>query len=155
MTLTKTEEKMNYLRIGFIGCGKHAKANIYPSVKLLNLEIAAVCARHLERAEYTARQFQARKAYDDYHKMLSEENLDAIFVITSGDQHPRIVEDCVYAGVHVFVEKPLGWNEAEAQKVADVSKETNKNVMLGFMNRFAPSYLLTKEIMDMTKSLAR
>jgi predicted dehydrogenase len=139
---------MNNLRIGFIGCGKHAKANIYPSVKLLNKDITAVCARHMENAQATADRFHAKNAYDDYQKMLESENLDVVFVITSGDQHAGIVIDCLKAGSHVFVEKPLGWTSEEAREVAKISKETKKHVMVGFMKRFAPSYLEMKRIIS-------
>jgi predicted dehydrogenase len=139
---------MNNLKVGFIGCGKHAKANIYPSVKILNKEITAVCARHIENAQATANQFHAKNAYDNYKKMLENENLDVVFVITSGDQHAEIVIDCLKAGAHVFVEKPLGWTTAEAKKVAEIAKKTKKNVMVGFMKRFAPSYLEMKRIIN-------
>lgn len=137
---------MSQLKIGFVGCGKHAKLNIYPSVKLLGYDIQSVSARHLDRAEATATQFHAKKAYENYQKLL-EESLDVVFVITSGDQHAKIVTDCLQAGAHVFVEKPLGWNATEAQHIADVAQKVQKHVMVGFMKRFAPSYLQLKKIM--------
>lgn len=143
---------MNKLKIGFIGCGKHAKANIYPSVKLLGKNIAAVCARHIENAQATADHFHAKHAYDDYNKMLEIENLDVVFVITSGDQHASIVIDCLRSGSHVFVEKPLGWTTEEAREVAKISKKTKKHVMVGFMKRFAPSYLEMKRIISDTQN---
>lgn len=138
---------MREIKIGFIGCGKHATTNIYPSVNLLGYPIACVCAKHIDHAEATAKKFQAARAYDNYHTMLTKEKLDAIFVITQGEHHAEIVKDCLNAGIHVFVEKPLGLNEKEAAGVAAVSKETGKHVMVGFMKRFAPSYTEIKRVM--------
>ncbi|MFZ1721976.1 MAG: Gfo/Idh/MocA family oxidoreductase [Microgenomates group bacterium] len=141
---------MQKLKIGFIGCGKHAKANIYPSVLLLGYDITAVCARHLENAQTTADRFHAKSAYDDYRAMLKTEQLDVVFVITSGDQHVDIVIECLKSGAHVFVEKPLGWTTKEAREVAKISEQTKKHVMVGFMKRFAPSYLEMKRIISDT-----
>ncbi len=143
---------MRDLKIGFIGCGRHASANIYPSVKLLGMEIACVCARHQDRAEACAKLWHARRAYDSYQDMLEKEQLDAVFVITSGDQHPAIVKDCLLAGTNVFVEKPFGWDESEARAVADVSREVGRHVMVGFMKRFAPAYVKAKRIIDDAQS---
>jgi UDP-N-acetylglucosamine 3-dehydrogenase len=100
---------MNDVRIGIIGAGKHARANIFPSLKLLQQPVACVCSQHLDRAESAAREFQAGRPYSNYSEILEKEKLDAVIVAT-GIEHARIVEDCLKAGLHVFVEKPLGLN---------------------------------------------
>jgi predicted dehydrogenase len=48
----------------------------------------------------------------------------------------------------VFVEKPLGMNESEAAEVAELSSKKRKQVMVGFMKHFAPSYCILREIMN-------
>ena len=139
---------MSNIKIGFIGCGKHARANIYPSLRLVGEQIACVAARHLDHAQAVANEYQIPKVYDNYQAMLTKERPNAVFVITGGDQHAKIVEDCLSSGSHVFVEKPLGLNQVEARKIAEVSRRTKKIVMVGFMKRFAPSYLTIKQISE-------
>ena len=70
---------MEALRIGMIGCGVHAIANIDSTLHYLGPPIAAVAARHLDRAQVAAERFGAPHAYDNYHHMLAKEKLDAIF----------------------------------------------------------------------------
>jgi predicted dehydrogenase len=65
---------MEIIRIGVIGAGKHARANIFPSLKLLQQPVACVCSQHLDRAESAAREFQAGRAYRDYSEMIEKEN---------------------------------------------------------------------------------
>lgn len=137
---------MDQPRVGFIGCGRHAQANIYPATKLAGAKIVAVCARHLDRAEATAKEFHAERAYDSYLEMLRREKLDAVFVITDERQQARIVTEVLQAGFHVFVEKPLGLNEREAGAVADLAVRAGKFVMVGFMKRFAPAYVQMRQI---------
>lgn len=143
---------MDQLRVGFVGCGRHARANIYPAVTLAGARIVAVCARHLERAQATAREFHAERAYDSSPEMLRKEEVDAVFVTTEERQQARIAAEVLEAGFHVFVEKPLGLNEAEAARVADLAAETGRVAMVGFMKRFAPAYIQMREISQQATS---
>lgn len=140
------KKQIKDLKIGVIGCGKHSSVNIYPSLKILGAEIRSICTRHIDTAREAVSKFNAKVAYDNYKEMLEKEDLDIVFVITSGDQHFRIVSDCLKAGKHVFVEKPLGWNKEEAIKIERLSKKVRKMVMVAFMKRFAPSYSKVKEL---------
>ena len=142
---------MNTLRIGMIGCGVHAIANIYSTLHYLGQPIQAVAARHMNRARAAADRFGAPNAYDNYHDMLANEHLDAVFVVTDQYSQAAITMDCLRAGVNVFVEKPLGMSVEEAQQVADLERETGLKVMVGFMKRFSPSYVKLKEIMHQSE----
>lgn len=143
------------LKIAMIGSGVHARANIYATLRLLQVPIQAVSTRHLEKAQATAAEFGAKGAYEDYRKMLDAEKPDLVFVVTDMYSQAAITEDCLEAGAHVFVEKPLGMNAAEAAKIADVSARVGRHVMVGFMKRFAPSYMIQKEIMNNTAEFGR
>lgn len=142
---------MEALRIGMIGCGVHAIANIYSTLHHLGQPIQAVAARHMDRARAAAERFGAPHVYDDYHRMLAEEELDAVFVVTDQTSQAPIAMDCLRAGVDVFVEKPLGMSVEEAQQVADVEKSTGRKVMVGFMKRFSPAYVKLREIIRKTE----
>ena len=132
--------------LGCIGAGRHATANIYPSLQLLGANIQSIATQHKESAEAAKHRYHAQFAYDDYRTMLKKETLDAVVVVTTGDRHAGIVKDCLAAGLPVFVEKPLGWNGSEAREVADLSQKTGKPVMVGYMKRFAPAYARMHEL---------
>jgi len=138
----------NELKIGFIGGGVHAKANILSALRLLSVPVQSISTRHLEKAQAIASEYGIKHAYDDYRVMLEKENLDVAFVITNRVSQAVITKDCLDASLSVFVEKPLGMNETEAAEVAEFSAKTGKQVMVGFMKRFAPSYNILKGIMD-------
>src|SRR3989338_2127223 len=99
---------MNDLKLGFIGCGRHAQTCLYPSLAALGIRLKSVCALHLNHAQEVAKKYVIPHAYDDYKIMLQKEHLDAVFIAVSGEQHVQIVLDCLEARVHVFVEKPVG-----------------------------------------------
>lgn len=137
---------MDQLRVGFVGCGRHARANLYPAALLAGVKIVAVAARHLDHAQAAAAEFRAERAYDDHREMLKKETLDAVFVAVEERQQARIVTDALQAGHHLFVEKPLGLTEREAAAAAELAAKAGRTVMVGFMKRFAPAFLQMRAI---------
>jgi len=136
------------LRLAFIGCGRHATANLYPAVHLAGARIAAVCAQHLERAQAAAHTFRADRAYDNITEMLRREEVDAVFVSVPEREQADAVAEVLRAGRHVFVEKPLGLNEREAAEIAALAERAGVFVMVGFMKRFAPAYVEMRRLMQ-------
>ena len=80
------EEK---IRVGYLGCGGHSYRNVYPCFQYAPTDLMAVCDLNEERARHYARQFGARRHFTDYQEMLSECELDAVFVVTGYDKRDR------------------------------------------------------------------
>ncbi|MBI2464668.1 Gfo/Idh/MocA family oxidoreductase [Candidatus Shapirobacteria bacterium] len=139
---------MNNLKIGFIGYGRHAQANLYPSIRHLGYKISAVATTHQESATKCGDDYSISHCYTNHLDMLKKELLDVVFICTKPEQQVQLVKDSLNAGVHVFVEKNLGFSSAEAEEIKVLSDKVGKKVMVGFMKRFAPVYLKLKEIID-------
>jgi predicted dehydrogenase len=137
---------MGDLRIGFIGCGTHANNAIYPSLRYGPFELVCTCAAHIESAERTARAYGALSWYDDYQKMLDEEELDACMVVLPPGLYREVITACLEHGLPVFSEKPGAENIEDAEAIMAASERTGKPVMVGFMKRFAPAYSRAREI---------
>lgn len=133
------------LRLGFIGGGRHATANLYPSIALAGGRVLSVATRHAEGAAAVAARFGAERSHASYRTMLAEDALDAVFVSVDPADHAEVAQACLEARVDVFVEKPLGLTAAEATHVADVADAVGRLAMVAFMKRFAPSYVLARE----------
>ena len=133
--------------IGFIGTGRHAFQNIYPSLRYAPINLKAVCAKSLEEAR-EARIFGAEHFYDNYKEMFEKEKLDAVFIAVSRKMHKQICIDAMNAGLHVFVEKAPADNLEEVEESIETNKKTGKILMVGFQKRFAPGYVKIKEKID-------
>jgi len=145
---------MDDTRIGIIGAGVHMKANIAPSLFRLGRTITAVATEHPETAEAAAHQLHAQKHFGDYRKML-EAPTEVVFVATRGEDHARIVSDCLAAGKHVFVDKPLGLTEPQATRIAEEAGKAKRKVAVGFMKRYAPAYKRLKELTSNSRELGK
>jgi myo-inositol 2-dehydrogenase/D-chiro-inositol 1-dehydrogenase len=136
------------LRVGFIGCGRHATKMLYPSLHLARLELAAVCDVDEVKAQRNARWFGAERVYTDHRRMLEGESLEAVLICTSTATHTPLALDCLERGLPVFVEKPPALNVVEAERLRERSEALGVPVMVGTMKRHSLIYRRMKEIVS-------
>jgi len=148
--LLETDDR---IRAGFIGCGSHSFRNIYPTFQFAGVNLIATCDHHADKAAAYASQFGAERSYTDYREMLAREQLDAVFIVTNYDtdgtpRFMRLAQDCMKAGVHVWVEKPPSASVREVEETITVSRTTGKFTLVGFKKCFFPAIEKVKEITE-------
>jgi myo-inositol 2-dehydrogenase/D-chiro-inositol 1-dehydrogenase len=139
---------MERVRVGFIGCGRHATKMLYPGLRMAGLELVAVCDLDEARAQRSARWFGAERAYTNHRAMLDDERLDAVMICTGPTTHARLISDAADRGLPVFVEKPPALTLAEAEAVRQHCALSAAPVMVGFMKRYALIYQKLKQIIN-------
>ena len=66
---------------------------------------------------------------------------DLVVIATYSDAHAPQAIAAMEAGAHVFVEKPLAPNVADAQAVVDKAHETGRKLIVGYILRHHPSWM--------------
>lgn len=66
---------------------------------------------------------------------------DLVVIATYSDSHADLAIRAMRAGAHVFVEKPLATNVADAERVVAIARETGKKLVVGYILRHHPSWL--------------
>jgi predicted dehydrogenase len=85
-------------------------------------------------------------AYEDFRVMLEKEKaIDAVLIATPDHLHAYISILSMKAGKHVYCEKPLTHNIAEARLVAKVAKETGVATQMGNQGRSGEGHRQTAE----------
>ena len=105
---------MKSLRIGIVGCGKIADGHAEVVKHLPGAKLAAVCDREPLLAEQLAVRYGVPAWYGDLAQMLERERLDVVHITTPPGVHLPITRQCVAAGAHVFLEKPLALTARES-----------------------------------------
>lgn len=137
------------LSVGIIGAGGIANNVHIPCLlEMDNVRIEAVCDIIEARAESVAQKFNIPNWYTNYHRMVSDIDFDAVFILVTPDQTFRITYDCLNYGLDIFVEKPLGITSFQAQTLADKARETGSIVQVGFNRRYIP---LVREVLRAIK----
>ena len=152
-TIDYSFEAPKRLRAGFVGCGGHSYRNIYPTFRYAPVDLVAVADVIGERAEAYQHEFGAERAYTDYRRMLEQEDLDCVFVVTNYDEQGRprfsqIAIDAMKAGCHAWIEKPPAASLAEVEAMMATSRETGRFVQVGYKKMFVPTYEKAKEITE-------
>lgn len=89
------------------------------------------------------------KLYDDYQKMLRNEDLDAVLIATPPHLHAPMIEASLERNLSIFVEKPFTLDALEARRFADRSR-TQKTAFhqVGYVYRYADVFLKLKELLQ-------
>ena len=85
------------------------------------------------------RKFGFAAASTDVDAVLTDQAIDAVFVVTRHSSHAELTCRALEAGKAVFVEKPLALSGEEVERIlATVDGTGNDRLMVGFNRRFAP-----------------
>jgi predicted dehydrogenase len=83
------------------------------------------------------------RAVSDYRAALAR--VDAVDIVTSADTHYAIARECLAAGRHCFVEKPLARTADEARGLEAAGRDAGRLVQVGHIFRFHPVTTTVRE----------
>jgi len=107
--------------------------------KLPQVEVVAICARHLDNAQSRAAEFNIPAAYDDVAAMLDSEKPDVLDIATPPAVHRAQAMMAADRGIDILCQKPMTPDLAESEGlVADVGDCVRFMVHENW--RFRPQY---------------
>jgi predicted dehydrogenase len=114
------------IRLGLVGAsvgGTWSARSHLPAVQASpNVELTAVCTTKADNAEAARQAFGARLAFDDYRKMVSSPDIDAVAVVVRVPSHYAPTRAALEAGKHVYCEWPLARTTSEAEELSALAK---------------------------------
>lgn len=124
------------LRVGVIGVGHLGAIH----TKLWNgvdgAQLMGVYDASAERAREVA-EACGTHAYADLDEMLGE--VEAVTIAASTSYHFEIAKECLAAGVHCFIEKPITSTYEQALELIRIAEENDLLVQVGHVERFNPA----------------
>ena len=126
------------LRWGFLGAGGIADV-IAADFKVAGLQIQAVGTRNIAGANAFAERFNVPNRHEGYDALVSDPEVDIIYISTIQPLHAEHALLAIAAGKHVLVEKPFALNAAQAKRVRDAARAKGVFVMEAMWTRFLPS----------------
>lgn len=142
--------------LGFIGAGNYASRMLIPAFKTAGAQFHTIVTAggvngviHGEKAGFA-------QASTDVEALLSEPTINAVAVVTRHNSHAHFVTQCLQAGKHVFVEKPLAIDNQGLQAVqlayaSAQEKQLGLQLMVGFNRRFSPQVQKIKSLLNSVK----
>jgi len=110
------------ISIAIIGCGFVADYYLITLKKYPELKVAGVYDLDSARSELFAKNY-AVNVYESFQAVLDDSQVDIVVNLTNPDSHFEINLTSLQAGKHVYSEKPLAMELAEAEKLVELAEE--------------------------------
>ena len=137
------------VRWGIIGCGDVCEAKSGPGFqKAKHSALSAVMRRDAAKAEDFAARHGVPRWYSDAQSLISDPEVDAVYVATPPDGHARYALMAARAGKPVYVEKPMARESAECRAMIEGCREAGVPLFVAYYRRALPRFLKAKEILD-------
>lgn len=125
------------VRIAQIGCGHWGK-NLARNFAELGA-LAAIADDHPETAARIAGEHKVpARSFAD---ILADPAIAGISLATPAAMHGRMALEALAAGKHVFIEKPLALDPAEAETVVEAAERAGLVLMVGHLLQYHPQFI--------------
>ena len=135
------------MNIGFIGAGRIANTLAATMARMEDVNLYAVAARDLDRAQAFAAQYGFDKAYGSYEEMLRDPHVELVYIATPHSHHAEHMKLCIAHGKNVLCEKAFTLNAAQARQIAAQARERGVYVAEAIWTRYMPSRAMIDEVL--------
>ncbi|MBU24977.1 MAG: oxidoreductase [Gammaproteobacteria bacterium] len=132
---------MSKVRIGVAGAnGAFGSKHLDALAQIDEVEILAVMATTLNKADGIADIYSIPNRFDNYDQMLGLPDLDAVILASPTQIHAEQGLKAMAAGKHVLIEIPMADTLADSEALLAKQKKTGLIAMAGHVRRFNPSH---------------
>ena len=124
------------INVGVIGVGRLGTFHAEKYLKLPNANLVGVVDVDCSRADAAAGKCCASPYYD-LKKLLHR--VDAVSVAVPTHSHYKVAVECLEAGVHVLLEKPIACTLEEADGLIESAEKNGVVLQVGHIERFNPA----------------
>ncbi len=130
---------MRRLKIGVLGAGHLGKIHVRCLKELPDhYELVGFYDPDQATAEDARAQFGIR-AFPDAETLIGA--CEVIDIVTPTTTHYALARQCLEAGRHIFIEKPLARSLDEGRALVELARRTGLKVQVGHVERFNPAML--------------
>ncbi|MBI1942167.1 MAG: Gfo/Idh/MocA family oxidoreductase [Betaproteobacteria bacterium] len=128
---------MEKIRTAVIGTGYMGRFHAQKLARCEGAELVAVIDADVARAREVGAALACAHGAD-YREWLPR--VEAACVAVPTEKHHQVARDCLEAGVHVLVEKPLARTLAEADALLALARAQGLVLQVGHLQRFNPAF---------------
>ncbi|MGH8728595.1 MAG: Gfo/Idh/MocA family oxidoreductase [Burkholderiales bacterium] len=136
---------MKRLRAAVIGVGYLGAYHAQKYSELEDVEFAGVADVNASRATQIGAQYGVPSP-DDYRELFGHADLVSIAVPT--EAHYTVARDCLNAGLHILVEKPVTETIEQANELIALARKTSRVFQVGHLERFNPALIALKDVLS-------
>lgn len=136
------------MKIGILGTGNIAHKVAQTLTELEQIECWAAASRTREKADRFAGQYGFEKAYGSYEELLSDPEVELVYVATPHSHHYENMMRCMEHGKPVICEKAFTVNSRQAKEVMACSEKHHIFAAEAIWTRYMPSRAIIQKVLD-------
>jgi len=137
------------LRWGLIGCGDISRKRAAPALRdAPGSTLAAVCRKRTELARAFADEFGAARVHADWRELVTDPDIDAVYVATPLAPHAEQAIAAAEAGKQVLCEKPMAMDVASCDRMIAAAQANGVKLGVAYYRRFYPVLVRVKELIE-------
>jgi D-xylose 1-dehydrogenase (NADP+, D-xylono-1,5-lactone-forming) len=135
------------IRWGILGCARIARRGLIPAIARSGQGVLhAISSRDLTVARSWAQEFGIPRAYGSYEALVTDPEIDAVYIPLPNELHRPWLMAAADAGKHVLCEKPLSLDAREALAMVEHARNRGVILMEAFMWRHQERTLRIRQL---------
>lgn len=130
------------VRVAVVGCGYWGR-NLVRNFSSLGA-LSAVCDASPDCAREQSERYQTRAM--SFDEAIADHDIDALVLASPAATHATLAVRAIEAGKHVFIEKPLALEVADAETIRKAAELGKRIVMVGHLLRYHPAFITLNEM---------
>lgn len=133
------------VKVLVVGLGNMGKSHASAYHRNPGFEIVGLMSRSI-KSKALPDELKGYPLFEDFDAALAATKPDAVSINSWPNSHAEYAIKAMEAGAHVFMEKPIATNNADAEKVVATARAKNRKLVLGYILRVHPSWMKFTEL---------
>ncbi len=127
---------INPIKVGVVGVGHLGQHHVKHYASIKEADLIGLFDIDPSQAKKVAKQYNSC-AFSSLASLLKQ--VDAVSIVTPTVHHAVIAGECILAGKHIFIEKPITKTLSEADKLLALARKQGALVQVGHIERLNPA----------------
>jgi predicted dehydrogenase len=137
---------MKKLNIAVVGCGYWGPNLIRNFIASQDCNVVKICDLDIDRLNHIKELYPCLRYTTNFEEIIESDEIDAVVIATPVRTHHAPAKQCLLAGKHTFVEKPLASSTGECEDLIETANRKGLTLMVGHTFIYSPPVRKMKEI---------
>ncbi len=143
------EQRLEPVSWGVLSTANIGLKKVIPAMQVSELSrVDGIASRDLAKAQEAADDLGIDKAYGSYEDLLSDPDIEAVYIPLPNHMHLEWTTAAASAGKHVLCEKPIAMTSADARRMVEACEKEGVLLMEAFMYRIHPMWQKVVALID-------
>jgi len=134
--------------IAIVGCGYWGPNLLRNFNALPDCNVKYACDVDIDRLAHMKVLYPQIQITTDFDRVLTDDNIDAVAIATPVRFHFELARQCLQAGKHAFIEKPMASSVSECKELIEIAENKGLTIMVGHTFVYSQPVRKIREIID-------